>query len=42
MENYRELLKLIINENLRQMVFSGVKKEGAAVKIRVRPVAAKG
>lgn len=38
MEEFLELLDEILNENLLQMVFSGVKNPGVAVKIRVRPL----
>ena len=41
MEKFRELLEQILNENLLQMVFSGVKNPQAAIKIRVRPMMVK-
>lgn len=41
MEEFRELLEQILNENLLQLVFSGVKNPQAAVKIKVRPMMVK-
>ena len=41
MEELRELLKTIVNEELLQMVFSAVKNPQAAVKIKVRPLVVK-
>ena len=41
MEEFRNILEEILNENLLQMVFSGAKTPGAAVKIRVRPLMVK-
>ena len=41
MEEFRELLEQILNENLLQLVFSGVKNSQAAVKIKVRPMMVK-
>ena len=41
MEEFRELLEQVLNENLLQMVFSGVKNPQAAIKVRVRPMMVK-